>query len=137
MGDRCYLTLRCRPQDVAVIEQEFGGATSTEPWEGYRHLEFEDVNYGGSTELQRLCARNIPFEGNHTAGDDYGAAAFACADGDLVEVPVDACMNPVVSTWEGEPLPEDLALVRRYEALRKRVLAILFDTTQEEVKNGR
>lgn len=73
MGDRCYMTIYCRPQDVPRFET-LGFLRQNESDCPYAEMVDEQANYGHYGELPT----DIPFHGFHNAGGDYGAMEVAC-----------------------------------------------------------
>jgi hypothetical protein len=80
MGDRCYMSLYCRRQDVPRFEElGFSLQTSSDPSESDLPADTvemidEEANYAHSGDMPA----DIPFHGYHCAGGNYGEHQFAC-----------------------------------------------------------
>ena len=78
MGDRCYLTVRVKTDDLKEFLRLMGlddsfvigdnGATSI--------VDVDEANYAMSYELDTANHAGIQFMGWHGAGDEYGEEAF-------------------------------------------------------------
>jgi hypothetical protein len=82
MGDRCHMTIYCRPQDTARFE-ELGFTTQifeTAFNDGTVEMLDEEANYAHSGVLPT----DIPWTGSHHEGSDYGPAELHCLGDGIV-----------------------------------------------------
>lgn len=105
MGDRCYVTLTVSIPDFKKHQTIFEshGYTDEEevPAEGYTHLIFEEMNYGGEDMVIELEKLNVPFLLSNDAGASY-PSGMVVNDG-LERVYVDAVDGyPVVQVYKSQ-----------------------------------
>lgn len=121
MGDRCNIMITLRQEDLARFAP-FLEAQPTDVWWDERCEEFPgivtvslyDVNYALGDARHKAADEGIPFYGNHSAGDEYGAGAFVSWDGIQHEVPLNHAGDLYIAVDEYlEPL-EDLTPLRDY-----------------------
>lgn len=78
MGDRCYISLRCRRRDVKAFEEagyvEDDSANHVTGDEGVHGVLM--VNEEGYADLDALP--KVPYYGSHGSGCSYGPGEFAC-----------------------------------------------------------
>ncbi len=90
MGDRCAVELTVRTCDVAkltgVFEEDGSYHTDTTTLKGFTTLMYEEVNYGGQGDLDKM-ADFLDFWGSSGAGGDYLPAKFVAFDGEFITVP--------------------------------------------------
>lgn len=99
MGDRCYLSIVFRDEDEALVDNYL-----STPDENYDNDEIPgtsvwvwfEANYAYTDDRGTLAALGVPFEGHHGEGGEYGACAFAAADGCLREIDTDHHGTPVI-----------------------------------------
>jgi hypothetical protein len=76
MGDRCHMTIYCRPQDTARFEEL--GFTAQIPEtafnDGTVEMLDEEANYAHHGSLPT----DIPWTGSHHEGGNYGPAELHC-----------------------------------------------------------
>lgn len=77
MGDRCYMVVNCRRQDAPKFE-ELGFRIEDvyapgEPGDPVMMVD-DEANYAHYQKMPE----DIPYEGWHDAGGDYGCEVFAC-----------------------------------------------------------
>lgn len=117
MGDRCGLTLIARRSDLEAVEEAFGGGAALESSRkepALVELYFEEVNYGGTTELDELDQLNVPYYGNHSEGDNYNACVFCSLSGERVEVFSVDCL-PAATVGKGMVInKDDMELIELY-----------------------
>jgi hypothetical protein len=77
MGDRCHMTIFCRPQDTAHFE-ELGFTAQTE--RGTIEMIDPEANYAHYGNLPT----DIPWTGSHHEGGDYGPAELHCLGDGIV-----------------------------------------------------
>ena len=95
MGDRCYMEIVCRREDVPLFEQVGfllrGGCSfrdgrlqcdyADEAGSAVVHLSQDEANYacqvGSGSAGFGLLPKGVPFYGTHSAGGDYGDGVFA------------------------------------------------------------
>ncbi len=91
MGDRCWLRIRVRKEDMKIWNKIFGDLsncldeTEEETDKTLTGVCYE-ANYGWTTELTDAAVRGCVFEGESAAGDGYGPSTFAGFDGDFFVV---------------------------------------------------
>jgi hypothetical protein len=82
MGDRCHMTIYCRPQDTARFEEL--GFTAQIPEtafnDGTIEMLDEEANYAHHGSLPT----DIPWTGSHHEGGDYGPAELHCLGDGIV-----------------------------------------------------
>ena len=128
MGDRCYVSLTCREQDVSKFE-ELGFEREKWPSEGKEvgvAIVGQEMNYAATSELEELAHAGIPFYGAHGSGDEYGEMLFASAHGESLWI--SHCNYLPVVTVEPDLTisKEDMeyvALYYRLEAAAKALIA--------------
>ena len=79
MGDRCHMTIYCRPQDTARFE-ELGFITECQLADDTVEMFDEQANYAHSGHLPT----DIPWTGSHHEGGDYGPAELHCLGDGIV-----------------------------------------------------
>lgn len=103
MGDRCHMTVYCRPQDVPRFE-ELGFTAQIDPIPpDATEVEMidEEANYAHFGDLPT----DIPYHGWHHEGGDYGPAEFACDGTTYAEWET----GHGISGYVFPDLPDDLA----------------------------
>ena len=97
MGDRCYLEITLRREDLSRFAPHID-ATAEEGW--WDRLDEDDANPGIVTasvyeanyawydERMTAAKADIPFYGYHAEGGEYGSYAFASWAGKLHEAPL-------------------------------------------------
>ncbi|MBY0277907.1 hypothetical protein K2Z84_21445 [Candidatus Binatia bacterium] len=120
MGDRTFLWIECRPEDVEKVSDALWDGTSQadeveEQPNGLVRLEDFDANYGLACERESLAKGGVPFVGGHGSGCEYGDALFAAVDGEHHDVPSTIDGVPVVGVLpDGSVCEGDLKAVRAY-----------------------
>ncbi len=84
MGDRCGMSLVCRPEHREILE-EIGFYVVETRHDGL-HMEAAEMNYAGDSEMRDLAAKGIPFHASHGGGYEYGDGRYACDGRRLVHV---------------------------------------------------
>ncbi len=128
MGDRCYMTVSCRRQDVPRFEElgfeVFGVPTeSPDAPDALIELVDEQANYAHSGSLPT----DIPWVGRNAEGGDYGPCDHAC-DGQVYREMASGSNGGYVIQWDmhkNRPVPGHVDQIRRFVALEKRVNRIL------------
>ena len=118
MGDRCYMTVTCRRQDIPRFEQ-LGFTVSDDRGGHVVELEDDSANYAHHGDLPL----DIPWTGCNTEGGNYGRADHACDGKTYLECSTDHDGNLTIGwdTQRNAPHPKDIAYVRRFLKLQKRV----------------
>lgn len=81
MGDRCHMTIYCRPQDTARFEDLGFTAQHDEPDDnGTIEMLDPEANYAHSGDLPT----DIPWHGHHHEGGEYGPAELHCCGDGIV-----------------------------------------------------
>ena len=133
MGDRCYLELNLRKQDMPIWDSVF--SKNKEPpgfmhWvddvieesDDTLHVVSQEANYGFQQELDSAAAKGAVFYGSHGVGGTYGPGGFVGVGGKYTEVQADDNGDPVVSVKpNGVVSKRRLNQVQRY--LKKLKLA--------------
>ena len=127
MSDRCRLEIRCSPKQMRFINQTFSYFPSdSSVRKGVAILNFDDVNYGGDSELRKLAALGIVFIAINYAGDNYGPGECVGIDRKLYIGPIDENLEVAVPlNADGQPKKQALRYAQRYLKLRKRALALI------------
>lgn len=114
MGDRCFLTMTLRKEDLESLLTFLGTPIPEERTQNIEHEfnECEDVlpgvvriteyeaNYAWYSELEAFGQAGYVFYGSHTAGGEYEAGLFAAHDGDVVWVDsTDHSSKPVIAVY--------------------------------------
>lgn len=102
MGDRCYLRMYFRRQDLYTVAGAFDVLSLAQDSEEETfNLIFDErditenivdgvcyeANYGWYTERQVIASLGVPFFGFHHEGGEYPAAVFAAINGLSADVP--------------------------------------------------
>lgn len=74
MGDRCHMTIYCRPQDTARFEDLGFTAQDTPESDGTIEMIDPEANYAHYGNLPD----DIPWTGHHHKGVEYGPAELHC-----------------------------------------------------------
>lgn len=135
MGDRCWLEVDVHPDDVdheGMKEwAERMGESEGDDFVPNRFF-YEQVNYGGYSDLENLAATGVRFMGSHGTGGDYSAQVFF-ADGQDKTVhysPPDTwdtfrmvvkCANHECLDIDVKDLDQQFNLIQRYHALAEEV----------------
>ena len=133
MGDRCYLEITLRREDLSRFAEHVNAAPEAEWWDhvteeeecsGVVTLSLHGANYAWFDERTEAAKAGIPFYGRHDSGGEYGPYCFASWRGNLHEAPVDHDGNLCVAVDEDlKPIGSDLAFLRRYVRTLKKVKA--------------
>jgi len=134
MGDRCYMEVTCRREDVARFE-ELG--FSIQKWDNPQPeapvvtMVDEEANYAHYGEMPT----NVPYFGHNTAGGEYGDAVFACDGRRYAEVESGHSGGFVIAWNEvrNRPQPDSLRAIRRYLRIERRVHE-MFDRISKQAK---
>ena len=147
MGDRCYFTIWLRAEDAESEEGkellESYGLERTEVDGASQEWSSDSMNYGGQDFLEGWVGEGFMCCGSQNGGGSYGPSAF-CSLGrsgpdakpwtDLHEECVGINSGYVVGfTSEGEPDPEDLARIKAFILLEKKVEAAINETPMERL----
>lgn len=95
MGDRCYLQITLRREDLDRFGEAGGLGPDwwdeelDEPAEGIVEVAVCEANYACIDAREAAAEARVPFFGAHDAGDEYAGCAFASVDGEHVEVYTD------------------------------------------------
>ena len=77
MGDRCYLSVTVRKDELTKFQELLPHTPSEEEEEELTvTLTYEDANYGYGDELTQAAAAGCEFYGYHGSGSSYDAAEF-------------------------------------------------------------
>ncbi|MEQ2009756.1 MAG: hypothetical protein ABMA26_23470 [Limisphaerales bacterium] len=119
MGDRCYMQVTCRRQDIPEFEAlGFHVEFEQSPDSPIVELIDEEANYAHADQLPT----DIPFTAWHGAGGNYGDGKIACDGNHYAEV--SANRDGFVVSWDeatNQPAQESLASIRDYLAVHQTV----------------
>ena len=119
MGDRCYMQITCRRQDISEFEAlgfhfEFEQTADSPIVE----LIDEEANYAHADQLPT----EVPFLASHGAGGNYGDGKIACDGNRYAEV--GATSDGFVVAWDEQtnaPSQQSLDNIRHYFAVHATV----------------
>ncbi|TXT46361.1 MAG: hypothetical protein FD140_4497 [Limisphaerales bacterium] len=119
MGDRCYMQVTCRREDIPEFEA-LGFHVEFEQSQDSPIVELidEEANYAHAD----LLPTDIPFTATHGAGGNYGDGKIACDGNHYAEV--SANQDGFVVSWDeasNQPAQESLARIRDYLAVHQTV----------------
>ena len=119
MGDRCYMQVTCRRQDIPEFEAlGFHLEFEQSPNSPIVELIDEEANYAHADQLPT----DIPFTAWHGAGGNYGDGKIACDGNHYAEV--SANHDGFVVRWDqttNQPTQESIAGIRDYLAVHQTV----------------
>lgn len=134
MGDRTWIEVDIHPDDLKhpafLAWQEDWGGPDMEDDE--RRYFYDEVNFAGYRDLEKLANAGVRFVGCHGSGAEYSAQVYF-ADGQDNEVhyaPVDTwdtyrmvvkCANAECLDVDVNDLDRQFNLIQRYHALIKEV----------------
>ena len=132
MGDRCYLEITLRREDLSRFAPHIDATAEEEWWDrldeddanpGIVTASVYEANYAWYDERMTAAKANIPFYGYHAEGGEYGSYAFASLAGKLHEAPLDHDGNLSIAVDEDLRPIGDPAFLRRYVRTLKKVKA--------------
>lgn len=131
MGDRCWLEMTFRKEDLSKVKQCFDGPFWDEEHQQqedpFFHVSGCECNYALINEREALAEEGVIFTGRHAAGGDYGAYAFVSVGGEHVEVNTD--VNGSISAHVDEDTFEipwmEMKNIKHYVELKKKAEAYL------------
>ena len=145
MGDRCYLVIRARREDMPKVLEAFHGEcarfgpTDFQEEDGMPFLEEPEANYGYYDARKALAEQGVVFDGWHAEGGEYNPALFCSWEGVLYDVDRD-CQGDTptvdVNPETGEPYPGQLKGVHEFLAARKKAVEYIKGGTNEGVRSG-
>lgn len=119
MGDRCYMQITCRRQDIPLFEAlGFHLDFEQTPDSPLVELIDEEANYAHYDALPR----DVPYHGFHSAGDNYGSHNLACDGKRYADVETGHDGDYVIH-WNpktNRPTAESLRRIRKYLAVLER-----------------
>lgn len=122
MGDRCYVSVQVAECDVKILQECFGEeGEETRTVQGVSCYGFTDVNYGGTTQLEDLVKKRVPFIAHNSEGGNYGAMVSVFSGrGKMHEHPVDRDHWLTIATCTGRiPKRAILAVARFARRIRE------------------
>lgn len=142
MGDRCWLSVSTRKQDLPVVTQECMGHRDpkelrswTEEYEEVgRHVYFTvaEANYAWDTELRTAAAKGAVFIAENTAGGAY-PCGFLVSDGKIVlQIDTADGAYAVATDARGRVSKEQLRKVAQFVRLRTKVKKLLDSAKKEK-----
>ena len=120
MGDRCYMQVTCRRQDIPLFEAlGFHLEFEQSPDSPVVELIDEEANYAHADHLPT----EVPFLASHGAGGNYGDGKIACDGNRYAEVEAGHDGGFVVwwTKTSNRPTAPNLATVRRYLTVHRQV----------------
>ena len=117
--DRCYMQIRCRPQDAPRFEALDFILSTPEDGDSCVILIDAESSYALDPDLPT----DIPWTGASGPGDSYDAAEYACDGKDLLCVPCANDGQGYIIQWDAtlnEPTDASLAALRHFFDLRER-----------------
>lgn len=129
MGDRCYLQITMRREDLPKFGGILGCAPDETWWDnGYDEECNEDLvtvsvyetNYGWTDDREAAAKEGLVFFGDHDPGGTYGPCAFAAVDGRHMESPLDFDGNLIIPIDDELKPVIDLESVRAFVAHRRK-----------------
>jgi len=134
MGDRCYLQVVVANSDVPrFLDIVMRRADWSEVEEHQNSTEFveHEANYAMYAELLSAAQEGCLFYGHHGSGGDYGAGEFFGADRSYSERECGHNGGHVVSTRNGDIIPEEVEALRTFlrdrANVKQRVANPLYD----------
>jgi len=135
MGDRCYMSVTCRRQDLARFEKL---GFQIEPVEDQNtpviEMVDEEANYAHTDEMPT----DIPYTAEYGAGGNYGEGKIACDGKVLAEVA--AWNEDFVVSWDfkqSRPAKHSLKDIRQFIRVKQRVDRILKKLRASEPRQHR
>ena len=127
MGDRCYVEITVRRQDLAKWENlgytdGDSELVNTGEVKSYVSMYDSERNYGVNHDTDDVVS-GCPMFGSHSSGGDYGAYLFAW-DGETfkqIETNHDGELLVKVNPSNGQPSEYDLAHVRSFLEFSRKV----------------
>lgn len=119
MGDRCYLSIECHPDDAHAVRETMGQPDHDDDGQaGTVVLGWSEVNYGATDELDALARMRLRFVARNGAGACYGPGIRAVFHDDDASADADEDGHPMVRV----PVdPDALASAERVLAIEARV----------------
>ena len=129
MGDRCYMQLTLRREDLdrfgSILNEPAGSKWWTddlsEPAPGIIEIALHEANYALLAEREQAAGDGIPFFGNHGEGGDYAGCHFASLDGSQIEAYTDRDGLLCVQIDDNMRVLTDLGHIREYLEKRRTV----------------
>lgn len=128
MGDRCYLEMTIRIEDLPkwreLLNDRFCAEEekyARENHEFFIEMEESEASYSWWDERQSAAKAGCVFYGRHTEGGEYGGGKFVGVDGKHHYVEYSSFLSDVVVSvqWENGKISTNKADLRRIEAFFK------------------
>jgi len=128
MGDRCYLEMTIRIEDLPKWRKHFGNAFCAEEekyaiehHEPFIQMEESEANYSWWDQRESLAKEDCVFYGRHTEGGEYGGGKFVGVDGKHHYVEYSGFLGDVIVSvqWENGKISTNKADLRKIEAFFK------------------
>ncbi len=130
MGDRCYMSVTCRREDMARFEElGFEVEFETSPESLVVEMVDQEANFGHYDKMPT----DIPYTANHCAGSEYGPHSMACDGKQYAEVA--ASSDGFVVVWDyinSRPTKQSLSNIRQFIRIERRANKILKQLRQKE-----
>lgn len=128
MGDRCQVRVEVRmDQEERFLEvTQWGEASIEEEREhGCVFLTFDEVNYGGLSELQDCAEAGLVFIAENEAGGDYVSSQFVALDSETwAQVHIEDGRVMIALGDDGHPVEVELVHAQEFMRIRSKVRAL-------------
>jgi hypothetical protein len=140
MGDRCFLEMTIRREDLPKFARHVDAKPDEEWWDDLHDhpsnprlvsVSVNEANYGWLDERQEAAEAGIPFFGSHDEGGCYGGYAFAAMDGEMNEAPLNHDGYLVIAV-DDDLMPLDGIEPLRALVARRRAVERLFGLRKED-----
>lgn len=137
MGDRCYMEIVCRPEDIPVFRAEIGDHFPDETVnDDPPTVIVHEANYAYAEELRRVAEKGVPFLGWHDGGGSYGPERFAATGGKIDYAVTDHNGRVVVPVGENGIIDHsEIAAVFRFMRIEKQAAEALKSGKEQNVTN--
>ncbi len=130
MGDRCYVRMTLKDEDLVRFGKYLGVKPGErwwdeqdEPGDGLIGVGIFEANDGLTDQRGEAAKAGIPFFGWHGEGGEYGGAEFASLGGEMLECETNRDGELVLVLDDDLNVQSDLEHIRRYVAMRRQVQA--------------
>ncbi len=128
MGDRCYVRMTLKQDDLDRFGQYLGAKPGEhwwdeqdEPGDGLVGVGIFEANYGLTDQRMEAARAGIPFFGWHGDGGEYPGYQFASLDGEMLQCETNRDGELVLVLDDDLNARNDLEHIQRYTAMRRQV----------------
>lgn len=128
MGDRCYLRITLKREDLDRFGQHLGYLPGDrwwdeldEPADGLVEVGIFEANYGLTDQRMAAAQAGVAFVGWHSEGGEYGSYEFASAGGEMLECETNRNGDLILALDHDLNIQNDLQHTRKYVAMRRQV----------------